>query len=163
MLNNFQKKVYTNEDLSDLFENSAYSEREILIMASLIERETDGTDRRNISSVIHNRLEKGGETGRLLHPWSMPPVGPSPRRITRPGTAPTTSTSTRACPPRPSPTRAWRPSRRLWSRRIRTTISMSSWATSTYSAKRWPSTTGTWPRRRRPPPRRKSKRPWERE
>ena len=66
MLNNFQKKVYTNEDLSDLFENSAYSEREILIMASLIERETDGTDRRNISSVIHNRLEKGGETGRLL-------------------------------------------------------------------------------------------------
>ena len=37
MLNNFQKKVYTNEDLSDLFENSAYSEREILIMASLID------------------------------------------------------------------------------------------------------------------------------
>lgn len=66
ILKNFNDKVYTNEDLDSLFENSSYTQQEILIMASLIERETDGTDRRNISSVIHNRLEKGGETGHLL-------------------------------------------------------------------------------------------------
>ncbi|MDE7218556.1 MAG: endolytic transglycosylase MltG [Oscillospiraceae bacterium] len=66
ILSNFQNKVYANEDLADLFAESAYSTEEIITMASLIERETDGTDRRNISSVIHNRLEKGGETGRLL-------------------------------------------------------------------------------------------------
>lgn len=66
ILKNFKDKVYANEDLDELFANSAYTQQEILTMASLIERETDGTDRRNISSVIHNRLEKGGETGHLL-------------------------------------------------------------------------------------------------
>lgn len=66
ILSNFQNKVYANEDLMDLFDESPYTSEEILIMASLIERETDGADRRNISSVIHNRLEKGGETGHLL-------------------------------------------------------------------------------------------------
>ena len=35
-------------------------------MASLIEKETDGTDRAVISSVIHNRLENVGETAHLL-------------------------------------------------------------------------------------------------
>lgn len=66
ILKNFKDKVYANEDLDELFANSAYTQQEILTMASLIERETDGSDRRNISSVIHNRLEKGGETGHLL-------------------------------------------------------------------------------------------------
>lgn len=66
MLANFQNKVYANEDLADLFAESDYSIREIITMASLIERETDGSDRRSISSVIHNRLEKGGEAGHLL-------------------------------------------------------------------------------------------------
>lgn len=66
ILENFKDKVYANEDLDELFANSPYTQQEILTMASLIERETDGSDRRNISSVIHNRLERGGETGRLL-------------------------------------------------------------------------------------------------
>lgn len=66
ILENFKNKVYANEDLTDLFAESDYSLKEILTMASLIERETDGSDQANISSVIHNRLEKGGETGHLL-------------------------------------------------------------------------------------------------
>ena len=66
MLSNFKTKVYENEDLDEPLSESEYSLQEIITIASLIERETDGTDRRSISSVIHNRLEKGGETGRLL-------------------------------------------------------------------------------------------------
>ena len=66
MLKNFQNKIYANEELDDLITESSYSFQEIITIASLIERETDGSDRGNISSVIHNRLENGGETGRLL-------------------------------------------------------------------------------------------------
>ncbi|MBQ1804403.1 MAG: endolytic transglycosylase MltG, partial [Oscillospiraceae bacterium] len=39
---------------------------EILVIASLIERETDGTDRAKIASVIYNRLNNVGETYHLL-------------------------------------------------------------------------------------------------
>ena len=66
ILSNFQNKVYTNEDLMELFDESDYTYQEINTIASLIERETDGSDRRNISSVIHNRLENVGETAHLL-------------------------------------------------------------------------------------------------
>ena len=66
ILSNFQNKVYTNEDLMELFDESDYTYQEIITIASLIERETDGSDRRNISSVIHNRLENTGETAHLL-------------------------------------------------------------------------------------------------
>ena len=66
ILSNFQNKVYTNEDLMELFDESDYTYQEIITIASLIERETDGSDRRNISSVIHNRLENAGETAHLL-------------------------------------------------------------------------------------------------
>lgn len=66
MLSNFKNKVYTEEDIQELLEGSDYNLRQILTIASLIERETDGSDRGNISSVIHNRLEKGGEMGHLL-------------------------------------------------------------------------------------------------
>ncbi len=66
MLSNFKNKVYGEEDFQELLDESDYDLRQILTIASLIERETDGSDRSNISSVIHNRLERGGETGRLL-------------------------------------------------------------------------------------------------
>jgi UPF0755 protein len=54
MLVNFDQK-YT-DDLRQKVEQSGYSIREILTIASLIEKETDGTDWRKISSVIYNRL-----------------------------------------------------------------------------------------------------------
>ena len=66
MLSNFNTKVYANEDLSALFENSDYTFQEIITIASLIEKETDGTDREKISSVIYNRLENAGETAYYL-------------------------------------------------------------------------------------------------
>lgn len=40
--------------------------REILTIASLIEKETDGTDHKKIASVIYNRLNTNGETAGLL-------------------------------------------------------------------------------------------------
>lgn len=66
MLSNFQNKVYNNEDLTDLFGESAYSFKDIITVASLVERETDGGDRDKIASVIYNRLENAGETNYLL-------------------------------------------------------------------------------------------------
>ena len=45
---------------------SGYTLEEIVIIASLIEKETDGTDREKISSVIHNRLSTAGETAYFL-------------------------------------------------------------------------------------------------
>ncbi len=55
LLVNFDSK-YTDE-LRAQVEASGYSLHEILTIASLIEKETDGTDRRSIASVIYNRLE----------------------------------------------------------------------------------------------------------
>lgn len=66
MLSNFSTKVYNNEDLADLFGESEYSLSEIITIASLVERETDGSDRDKIASVIYNRLENAGETNYLL-------------------------------------------------------------------------------------------------
>ena len=43
-----------------------YSMKDVVIIASLIEKETDGTDQRDIASVIYNRLQKPGETAGLL-------------------------------------------------------------------------------------------------
>lgn len=66
MLSNFNNKVYLNEDLTSLFDASDYSFQEIITIASLIEKETDGTDRDKIASVIYNRLENAGETAYYL-------------------------------------------------------------------------------------------------
>lgn len=54
MLVNFDTR-YTDE-LRQQVADSGYSVREILTVASLIERETTGEDRRTIASVIYNRL-----------------------------------------------------------------------------------------------------------
>lgn len=69
MLSNFNRKVYANEDLTDLLSAAAengYDLNDIITIASLIEKETDGSDRDKIASVIYNRLENAGETAYLL-------------------------------------------------------------------------------------------------
>ena len=50
----------TNETLMPQVEESGYTLREVLTIASMIERETTGEDREEISAVIHNRLENPG-------------------------------------------------------------------------------------------------------
>ena len=55
LLQNFDAQ-YTDE-MRDQVAESKYSLREYLTVASLIERETSGTDRGQIASVIYNRLE----------------------------------------------------------------------------------------------------------
>lgn len=69
MLDNFENKVYNNDDLSEAFtasQEAGYSLSDILTIASLIEKETDGSDRDKIASVIYNRLNNDGETHHLL-------------------------------------------------------------------------------------------------
>ena len=69
LLKTFNKKIYSNEEFAPLFDEAAergYDLREIVTIASLIEKETDGTDRSKISSVIHNRLENAAETAYFL-------------------------------------------------------------------------------------------------
>ena len=69
MLSNFNSRVYSNGELTPLFEEAAargYDFSDIITIASLIEEETDGTDRDKIASVIYNRLECPGETSGLL-------------------------------------------------------------------------------------------------
>lgn len=69
MLSNFNRRVYSNEDLAALFEEAearGYGFDEVITIASLIEKETDGSDREKIASVIYNRLENAGETAYLL-------------------------------------------------------------------------------------------------
>lgn len=54
MLVNFATRL--TEELRQEAENLGYSLHDIVTIASMIERETDGTDRANIASVIYNRL-----------------------------------------------------------------------------------------------------------
>ena len=54
MLVNFDRR-FTDEMRSEVQENG-YTVRDIVIIASMIERETDGSDRATIASVIYNRL-----------------------------------------------------------------------------------------------------------
>ena len=64
LLDNFNAKM--SDEIMQKVESSGYSLNEILTIASLIEKETDGTDQRDIASVIYNRLQKPGETAGLL-------------------------------------------------------------------------------------------------
>lgn len=64
LLDNFNTKM--DAELMEQVENSGHTLEEILIIASLIEKETDGTDHANISSVIYNRLNNAGETAYRL-------------------------------------------------------------------------------------------------
>ena len=56
-----------NEDLRAQAEAGGHTVHEILTLASLIERDTDGTDQKKIASVIYNRLNNpSGETAGYL-------------------------------------------------------------------------------------------------
>ena len=65
LLKEFNRQMDT--EMMELVENSGYSLHEILTIASLIEKETDGTDRQLIASVIYNRMNNpSNETAGLL-------------------------------------------------------------------------------------------------
>jgi len=64
LLGTFDAKI--DEELGEQIENSGYTLREIVTIASLIEKETDGKDQGRIASVIYNRLNNVGETYHLL-------------------------------------------------------------------------------------------------
>lgn len=59
LLTNFNSKL--DDDLLAQAEERGYDLKEIITIASLIEKETDGTDQGNIASVIYNRLEGSGD------------------------------------------------------------------------------------------------------
>ena len=91
-------------------EESGYSLQEIITIASLIEKETDGTDQANIASVIYNRLEGSGNKqgtygllqidAALLYALPDHDGRPSPARTCR-RTPPTTCTRHAGLPPTP--------------------------------------------------------------
>lgn len=70
MLSNFQNRIYDGEQVDQTLLSQAqadgYSLRDILTIASIIEKETDGKDQTGISSVIYNRLNEGGGTNGYL-------------------------------------------------------------------------------------------------
>ncbi|MFI3253292.1 MAG: endolytic transglycosylase MltG [Eubacteriales bacterium] len=60
MLVNFYNRVANNSSMVYGIEECGYTLHEVINMASMIERETDGTDREGIAAVIFNRLENPG-------------------------------------------------------------------------------------------------------
>lgn len=64
LLVNFDAKY--DDKLRALVADSGYTLHELLTIASLIEKETDGHDEKRISSVIYNRLKNNGETAGFL-------------------------------------------------------------------------------------------------
>ncbi|NMA30552.1 MAG: endolytic transglycosylase MltG, partial [Candidatus Methanofastidiosa archaeon] len=59
MLENFENKVLNDSEISDLISESDYSLEEIVIFASLIEKESgDENEIYKVSSVFHNRLDE---------------------------------------------------------------------------------------------------------
>ncbi len=65
LLSEFNRQM--DAEMMELVENSGYTLDEIVTIASLIEKETDGSDRNLIASVIYNRMNNPSyETGGLL-------------------------------------------------------------------------------------------------
>ena len=63
----YNYSVKFDSDLKTRAERMGYTQQEIMIIASIIEKETDGQDQRDIASVIYNRLrpENAETLGRL--------------------------------------------------------------------------------------------------
>ena len=61
MISNFNKKL--DDDQLAAAQAIGYDLKKIVTIASLIEKETDGTDQTKISSVIYNRLDGAGDKG----------------------------------------------------------------------------------------------------
>ena len=64
LLDNFYYWIFEDEEMVEMMEGEDL--KEIITVASLIEKETDGTDRETIASVIYNRLNHSAETAYLL-------------------------------------------------------------------------------------------------
>ncbi|MBQ9166744.1 MAG: endolytic transglycosylase MltG, partial [Oscillospiraceae bacterium] len=60
MLYNYSVKF--DSEMKTRAERLGYTQHEIMIVASIIEKETDGTDQKAVASVIYNRLQTSGET-----------------------------------------------------------------------------------------------------
>ena len=60
LLNNFSRRIGALEDQLSMAQERGYTLKQIVTIASLIEKETDGSDQGRISSVIYNRLEGSG-------------------------------------------------------------------------------------------------------
>lgn len=63
MLSNFSQKVEERREALHTAQERGEDLRTVVIIASLIEKETDGTDQGKIASVIHNRLYGSGDRG----------------------------------------------------------------------------------------------------
>lgn len=144
MLVNFDEK-YT-DDLRQKVADSGYSIREILTIASLVERETDGTDRGTIASVIYNRLNNpsAGTMGYLQIDATLAFLngGKVPTEADKAIDSPYNTYLYKGLPPPPSQTQVLTPSRRRWSRR-RPTTSTTPWATTTPTASSGPWTSSS--------------------
>ena len=66
LIDAFADRIDEDAFASSKAKSMGYSMKDVVIIASLIEKETDGTDQRDIASVIYNRLQKPGETVGLL-------------------------------------------------------------------------------------------------
>ena len=63
LISTFNSKMNANEELLEQAKAKGVSLEEIVVIASLIEKETDGSDHSNIASVIYNRLADDGAHG----------------------------------------------------------------------------------------------------
>ena len=63
LLSNFERKMDAWEEGLSYAQARGYSLHDIITIASLIEKETDGTDQAKIASVIYHRLEGPGSRG----------------------------------------------------------------------------------------------------
>lgn len=63
LISTFNSKMNANEELLEQAKAKGFSLEEIVVIASLIEKETDGSDHSNIASVIYNRLADDGAHG----------------------------------------------------------------------------------------------------
>ena len=108
-------ELFTNE-MRQQVADSGNTIRQILTIASLIERETDGSDQRQIASVIYNRLNNpgAGTNGYLQIDATLVYIngGKEPTEADKAIDSPYNTYKYQGLPPDPSPTPAWRPSRR---------------------------------------------------
>ena len=90
LIDAFADRIDEDAFASSKAKSMGYSMKDVVIIASLIEKETDGTDQRDIASVIYNRLQKARRDRRDCCRSTLPcsmvcritPV-PSPTRTRR--------------------------------------------------------------------------------
>lgn len=112
MLVNFDARF--TEDMRAQVAETEYSIRDILTIASLIERRPTARirrpSRRSSTTVWSGPPTRPWACCRSTPPWPISTAATCPPRRTGRSILPITLICTRACPPGPSPTRAWPPS-----------------------------------------------------